>query len=87
MDELIVEFSSSFVYDGQTYDRLSIPKLKGKHIKGLPVQPSLDDLRLVAQRATGKPNAFFDEMSASDVMKVCEGVATFLADGRATGQS
>lgn len=87
MQETVVKLAYPFEYDGKTIDSITLKPIKGKHIKGMAASPTIDDLRAIAQRVSGQPNAVFDEMHAADVLTVAGKVGDFLADGREIGSN
>lgn len=62
----------------ETITEIAIPKLKGKHIKGIKKDSGLSDILLVAAKASGHPMAMFDEMDSQDVLNIAELVGNLL---------
>ena len=61
-----VKFGSELV------DTLEMSVPKAKHIRKLPVQPTLDDILKICADLAGRPDSFIDELSFRDVNKLAE---------------
>ena len=86
VDPNLVQLQFPFEWDGKKYDSIQLKRPKGKHLKGLPSEPTLDDLIRVAQKVTGIASPIWDEMDGADMMIVAEKIGDFLGSGRETGK-
>ena len=60
---------------------------KGKDIKGIGKDVSLDDILKIAAKVSKFSPRFFDELDAVDCMKVSEVIGDFLDNGQPTGRT
>jgi hypothetical protein len=60
---------------------------KGKDIKGMGRDVSLEDILKIAARVSDYSPRFFDELDGIDCMKISEVINDFLDDGQATGKT
>jgi len=60
---------------------------KGKDIKGIGRDVSLDDIFRIASKVSEFSPRFFDELDAVDCMSISEVVGDFLDDGQETGKT
>ena len=72
-------------FDGKTVTEIEFQRLKGKHIKKFPHEPSTEDLMRLACKVSDFPLPFFDELDAVDIITVAETMGDFLGGGRETG--
>ncbi len=64
-----------------------LKRLKGKHIKSMGKDAIMGDMFKMAGKVCGYSPAFFDEMDATDCMKVTEVIGDFLEGGQKTGRT
>lgn len=60
---------------------------KGKHIKSIGKNASMDDIFRIAGKISGYTPAFFDELDAADCVEISEIIGDFLDGGRGTGRT
>lgn len=60
---------------------------KGKDIKGIGKDVSLDDILKIAAKISAYSPRFYDELDAVDVMKISEVVGDFLDSGPQIGRT
>jgi len=68
-------------------DEIEFKRLKGKHIKGLGANVSMEVVFKLAGKSTGYPPSFFDELDASDCAKISEIIGDFLDGGQKIGRT
>lgn len=73
--------------ESRTVEELNFDRLKGKHIKKIGGNPTMQDLLDLASKSCSEPPALFDEMDAEDVVRVTDVIADFLDGSRKTGAS
>ena len=66
---------------------IELKRPKGKHIKGLTKDIGFDDILKIASKVSGYAPSFFDEMDASDCIKVSEVIGDFLDSGQEIGRT
>ena len=75
-----------FEYDQERIEVINLKRPKGKHLKGLPDKPTVEDILILAAKLSGKPTTVFDEMDAVDVVRVAEEIEGFLLGGQKSGE-
>jgi Phage tail assembly chaperone proteins, E, or 41 or 14 len=65
---------------------LQFRRPKGKDLRKLPPEESLNTVLILARLLSGQPDVLFDEMDVIDVQGVAEHIAGFMPSGSATGQ-
>ena len=83
---IVITLSEPIDWGEDTYEEIEIPRLKGKHLKTLPANPTMKDLVAIAQKACGLPNRIFDELDGADYIAVGEAVGDFLDNGQESGR-
>jgi len=83
----VIKLKYPFQYGEETVEEFELPRLRGEHILHIGAAPTMKDLIIAAQKATGKAPSFFKKMDAADLMDVQEVVADFLGLGQETGES
>lgn len=68
-------------------EKINLNRPKGKHIKNIGKDAGMKDIMAIASKVSGFTPAFFDEMDASDLMRVAEVVGDFLDSGPKTGKT
>lgn len=66
---------------------IEFKRLKGKHIKGIGTDVSMEVIFKLAGKSSGYPPSFFDELDAADCGKVSEVIGNFLGNGQETGRT
>ena len=91
---ITIDLDFPFEWEGDNGEELiksvELSRPKGKHLKNIGKEVSMHDLfKIAAKIATAKyvTPAFFDEMDASDCMKVVEVIGDFLDGGRGIGET
>lgn len=72
----------------ETITEVTIGKIKGKHMRSLPANPSdftMDVLMNLASKVTAQSGAVFDEMGSEDLVEVLGIVGERLGAGQGTG--
>lgn len=82
-----VPLKHPFDFGDRKISELTFQRLKGKHLRKLGQQPTMNDLLELASKSAGEPPAVFDEMDAEDVMQVAEVIGDFLGGSLPTGGS
>lgn len=72
--------------NGDIVTELSFRRPKGKDLRKLPAEESLNTVLILARLLSGQPDVLFDEMDVIDIQGVAEAVAGFMPSGSATGQ-
>lgn len=89
--EVVVKLSYPFEWadeDGKReVSEVKLSRPKGKHLKKLSKDMSMDDLFYIASKVSGYTPAFFDEMDAVDCLKITEAIGDFLDVGGETGKT
>lgn len=60
---------------------------KGRHIKSIGKNASMNDIFTIAGKVSGYTPAFFDELDAADCVEISEIIGDFLDGGRETGKT
>ena len=68
-------------------EEIALSRPKGKHIKNLGKDPSMDDIFIIASKISGYPPSFFDELDASDCLSISEVIGDFLDSGQEIGKT
>jgi len=58
----------------ETISQITLQPIRGKHLRILPTQPTLNDILKLASKISGVSSAVFDEMCSEDVVRVSEAV-------------
>lgn len=66
---------------------VSLRRPRGKDIKGIGKDVSLDDILKVAAKVSSFTPRFFDELDAVDCMRISEVIGDFLDSGPQTGKT
>lgn len=61
-------------WGSETVESITLKPIRGKHIRRLSAQPTMNDLLVIASKISGVSSAVFDEMCAEDVTRVTEAV-------------
>lgn len=75
------------VVNGDEIKQIILQKPRGRHIKGLGTNPSLKDLLDIAAQISGNVPKLFDEMDASDCLKIAGIIGGFLGNGPEIGKT
>ncbi len=73
--------------EGGLVDSVELKRPKGKHLRKLNRDVGMSQLLDIASKVSGYTPSFFDEMDASDCMKVTEAIQDFLDVGPETGET
>ena len=81
--EVILDYPREFA--GKTYAKITLKRLRGKHLKGLEIRadgsvPPEKMMPIIAHSA-GVSLALIEELDAADVIKLSQEVSNFLAPG------
>lgn len=76
-----------FNFGSEEITEIVLKRPKGKHLKKLPMEPTMGDFLDLAARLCDRSPAFIDEMDVIDVQEVAEIVQGFLGNGQKTGGS
>jgi hypothetical protein len=71
---ITVKLSEPVEFGSEVVKQITLQPIKGKHLRILPTQPTLNDILKLASKLSGVSSAVFDEMSSEDVVKVSEAV-------------
>lgn len=87
----IVELDYPFEWptdDGKKLiESIELQRPKGKHIKKFGTTLGMEALMALASKLSGYTPGFFEEMDASDVLKINDVLADFLEGGQKTGKA
>lgn len=75
---ITVKLSDPIQWGSETIKEVELTAVKGKHLRKLSANPTLNDLMNIASKVSGLSSAVFDEMSSEDVMKVADAVGELL---------
>jgi len=70
----------------ETISEIEIKRPKGKHMRKLGGNVTMDEMLEIAQKCSAQPKSVFDEMDGQDVLKVAEVIGDFLGSGQKTGE-
>ena len=84
--EITITLSEPIEWGEDQITEIVMQRPKGKHLKSLSAEPSLQDLVKIAQKISGQPPRVFDDMDADDVLACAEAVGDFLDSGLQIGK-
>lgn len=73
-----VKLEETIEWGSETIEKIVLKPPRGKHLRGMSTNPSVNDMMKLAAKLSGVSSAVFDEMSSQDVMKVIEAVGELL---------
>lgn len=85
VDPNVLILSEPVQFGSETIEKLTFTPLRGKALKGLPLQMSMDDMLTLAARSCGQPTAVLEMMNLGDTMEAIAKVGNFLGRGLPTG--
>lgn len=75
---LEIKLQEPIEWGTETIEKIVLKPPRGKHLRGLPVSPGLNDILKLASKISGVSSAVFDEMCSEDVMRVVDAVGELL---------
>ena len=72
---------------GTTVTELAFRRPKGKDLRKIPMENSLNTLFVLGRVLSGQPDIVFDELEVEDVQGVVEILSGFMPGGGGTGQT
>lgn len=73
-----IKLDEAVEWGEETVTEVKLSPPRGKHLRGLPKDPTLNDILKIASKISGISSAVFDEMASSDIMKIAEAVGELL---------
>ncbi len=88
MQAVTITLGTPVVYGSESIAQLEFKRpLRGKDLKGLPLELGFEHLLILAGRLCGQPPAVMDLLEGEDVLRAVETVSLFLGTGRRTGEN
>ena len=82
-----LEYPIKWGKDEEEVTEITLARPKGKHLKSIGGNASMNDLFGIASKVSGYTPRFFDEMDVADCMRVTEVIGDFLDGGQETGKT
>ena len=88
-ESIVVKLQYPIEWGSETISEVSLKRPKGKHLKGLTLSSDviLDQLINIASKISAHPPSVFDEMDATDLLRVTGEVGRFFDGGQETGNT
>lgn len=71
----------------ETIDELIIPRVKAKHVRGLPLSPGFDDMLNLLQAVTGRPKTVIDDLDFEDIEPLMGVLEEMMGNSRPSGEN
>lgn len=81
-----VQLDEPVKHGEEEYRVLEICKPRGKHLRDLPMNPTMGDMLNLAADLASVPYSVMDELSFADIEQVMDAVGNFMPAGRRTGK-
>lgn len=85
-DKVTVQLSEAVKHGEDDYRVLEIRKPKGKHLRNMPMEPTMGDMLNLAAELAEVPYSVMDELEWVDLEKVMDAVGNFMPAGPGTGK-
>lgn len=86
MNEVVVTLKNPITFGDEIIESLTFKgPLKAKHMKGIPLKMTYDDIFTIASRLCAHPPSVIVEVAGEDLTKVLSVVTDFLPAGPKTG--
>ena len=91
----LIELEYPIEWDGKLIDKIMLHRPKGKHIKGMKSDATMEDMLLIAAKlieipddksGMGVATAMISELDGADCIAISELLGTFLESGQRTGK-
>ncbi len=80
-----ISLGRPFMIGGESRDFLELPECTSRHLRGMPVEPSIADFLDLASRMTTLVPALIDRLDIEDALILVEVCAGFFEDSQGTG--
>lgn len=80
--ETIFKLDVELDFAGKMVTELVFPRLRGKFMRNAKMEEGLDAMLRIAEKMTGYPASFFDELSGGEILAITATVAKLLGKPR-----